>query len=280
MSTCQRRRMSYKSEYSRQIAALLSAAMETGHKEVLTDFLRTHSNLPGPRGNLELAEAFARAVEQAAPGAPEWLWQVCMELAATPPDRAPVNDPGEFVVFCGVRGLGAVAVAIPQRYPEAMSRLRDAGRDPRWRVREAVAMALQDLIASRGSEALADLEGWVRAEDWLAMRAVAAAVAEPRLLKDAALARAALALHKMILGRLAARGADKSGAFRALRQGLGYSLSVVVAVLPAEGWTYLRELASTENEEIRWIVRENLKKTRLVRSYPVEVRDVKACLQA
>ncbi len=272
--------MSLKSEYSRQITTLLSSAAATGRKEVLTTFLLTHSNLPGPRGNLELAEAFARAVEQAAAGTPEWLWQVCLELAATGPDRAPVSDPGEFVAFCGVRGLGAVAMATPQRYPEAMSHLRVAARDPRWRVREAVAMALQDLIASRGTEVLADLEGWVQAEDWLAMRAVAAGVAEPRLLKDVASAHAALALHKMILGRLVAGGADKSGAFRALRQGLGYSLSVVVAALPAEGWTYLRELASTENEEIRWIVRENLKKTRLVRSYPDEVRDVKASLQA
>ena len=270
-----------KSNYLNEVARLIADAVASGQKEVLTSYLMAQSNLPGPRGNLELAEAFARRVEQAAALAPEPLWRLCLELAATGPDRAPVNDPGEFVAFCGVRGVGAVAVAVPDHYADAMSHLRVAARDPRWRVREAVAMALQDLIASRGALMLHDLEAWVEGADWLAMRAVAAGIAEPRLLKDAALGRGALALHKMILTLLMGGGAvGKSDALRALRQCLGYSLSVVVAALPAEGWTYIGELASTQNDQVRWIVRENLKKTRLIRTHLAEVRDVKASMQA
>ena len=269
-----------KSNYPSEVARLIADAVASGRKKVLTSYLMAHSNLPGPRGNLELAEAFARRVEQAAARAPEPLWRLCLELAATGPDRAPVNDPGEFVAFCGVRGVGAVAVAVPDHYADAMSHLRAAARDPRWRVREAVAMALQDLIASRGAQVLHDLEAWVEGEDWLAMRAVAAGIAEPRLLKDAALGRGALALHKMIVTLLMGGGAIKSDALRALRQCLGYSLSVVVAALPAEGWTYMRELTSTQNDQVRWIVRENLKKTRLIKTHLAEVQDVKACMQA
>lgn len=269
-----------KSNYPSEVARLIADAVASGRKKVLTSYLMAHSNLPGPRGNLELAEAFERRVEQAAALAPEPLWRLCLELAATGPDWAPVNDPGEFVAFCGVRGVGAVAVAVPDHYADAMSHLRAAARDPRWRVREAVAMALQDLIASRGAQVLHDLEAWVEGEDWLAMRAVAAGIAEPRLLKDAALGRGALALHKMILTLLMGGGANKSDALRALRQCLGYSLSVVVAALPAEGWTYMRELTSTQNDQVRWIVRENLKKTRLIKTHLAEVQDVKACMQA
>ena len=267
--------MGEKSQYRGQIAELLDKAVAAGNSEGVATFLRAHSNLPGPRGNLELAEAFAWVIEETAAHAPTEVWHLCLKLAATDPERAPVNDPGEFVVFCGIRGLGAVAVSDKQRYADAMAYLKDAATDPRWRAREAVAMALQDLIASHGMQVLTDLAAWVQGADWLAMRAVAAGVAEPRLLKDAAVAQAALDLHRLILYRFEAGGTDRSDAFRALRQGLGYSLSVIVAALPAVGWSYMRELAATRNEQIEWVLRENLKKTRLLRNFPTEVQDVR-----
>jgi hypothetical protein len=53
-----------------------------------------------------------------------------------------------------------------------------------------------------------------------------------------------------------------------LRQGLGYCWSVAVAALPDEGFPRMERLASLDDPDVRWVVRENLKKARLARADP------------
>jgi hypothetical protein len=147
-------------------------------------------------------------------------------------------------------------------------------------MREGVAMGLQELLASAGGEeAFEGLEGWVVDDRWLAMRAVAAGVAEPSLLRSEISARRALALHRRIFERVLSSRDRAAPGFRVLRQGLGYSLSVVVSVLPEEGFNYMRELVSTGDKDVLWVVEENLKKARLVKHYAVQVLSVKRLLQ-
>ncbi len=50
-----------------------------------------------------------------------------------------------------------------------------------------------------------------------------------------------------------------------LRQALGYAWSVVIAALPGEGLPLFRDLETSTDPDIEWIVRENLKKARLKR---------------
>ena len=59
-------------------------------------YLRSHSGLPGPRGNLELAAVVAEEASDA---------QLARWRRLTP-EEAPVNTPDEFLAFCGVLGLG------------------------------------------------------------------------------------------------------------------------------------------------------------------------------
>jgi hypothetical protein len=59
-------------------------------------YLLKNSGLPGPRGNLELAQAAADVGSRA---------QFEAFLAYTA-EVAPTNDPHEFLAFCGVVGLG------------------------------------------------------------------------------------------------------------------------------------------------------------------------------
>ena len=61
-------------------------------------YLLAHSNLPGPRGNLELASAAADLGDEAQ----------FRRWAGLGPKVAPENTPGCFLAFCGVVGLGAV----------------------------------------------------------------------------------------------------------------------------------------------------------------------------
>jgi hypothetical protein len=92
--------------------------------------------------------------------------------------------------------------------------------------------------------------------------------------KDHTVAERALDLHRKIISWIASAGQREGAEFRALRQTLGYSLSVVVKELPKEGFGYLRQIARGSDPDLKWIVKENLKKDRLVKNFPDEVKAV------
>lgn len=250
----------------------------TGSEGPLRTFLVENSRLPGPRANLEIAAAFAEAVRGvgAERGA---VWTLCAGWADLPPEQAPANDPKEFLAFCGVRGVGALGESSAARAREALVLLRRLARDPRWRVREAVAMAIQGLVAAQERPVLRDLEGWVAPGAWLEMRAVAAGLAEPRILRERPVAVAALRAHERILNLVRKADDRTAEAFRLLRQCLAYSASVVVAAAPEDGFHWLAKAAATQDDDVRWIVRENLKKGRLVGHFPEAVGRVQAVLR-
>ena len=270
--------MSKKDAYKRELAPLLAALCEPGEHEALSTYLLEHSNLPGPRGNLELAAAFAELTAEQVLESPEPMWRCCVQLTGLSVEEAPANDPREFLAFCGTQVIGAIGSVSSDHFHEAMTRLHTAASDSRWRIREAVAMGLQHLLARERDRTLAELAAWVQPGAWLAMRAVAAGVAEPPLLRDTQTARAALTLHRKIFEELQTAGPQEraSAAFKTLRQGLGYSLSVVVAALPPEGFAYLHRLAGSPDRDVQWILNENLKKARLTRNFPEEVAMIKA----
>jgi hypothetical protein len=214
-------------------------------------FLKKHSGLPGPRGNLELAQAAAEAGSKGQ--FREWL----RYDAAS----APANTPGEFVAFCGVVGNGRL---LAEGETSSLSLLRTWASDGRWRLREAVAMAMQRFGERDMGAMLSAAEAWARGTP-LEQRAAAAAACEPRLLGRPAHARRVLRMLDRITGSLARAEERRSEDFRALRQGLGYCWSVAIVALPEQGKPLLEKWAASRDPDVRWVVRENLKKSRLLR---------------
>jgi hypothetical protein len=269
-----------KQNYIQDVSRHLSTYLTTGSADDLISYLVAGSNLPGTRANLELARAFTEIVREYAVQDTDdrrILWNLCVELASIAPEDAPTGDPHEFLSFCGIRGIGAIGSISPAFVDLALLQLHQASTDPRWREREAVAMGVAEMLAAAREKTLSELDAWVGSGAWLPMRAAAAGIAEPDLLKDPAVAEAALMLHRKILIRVYTTPYQNSEEFRVLRKGLGYTLSVVVSALPDEGFEYLRQLASLDNTDIRWIVKENLKKGRLEKHFPdktAEVRDI------
>jgi len=214
-------------------------------------FLLQESGLPGPRGNLELAQAVADEGD-------EPLFQ---HLLSFGPEGAPTNSPYEFLAFCGAVGLGKV---LAEGNLRVLSELRRCASDPRWRMREGVAMALQRW----GDQ---DMDALLRAmEDWsqgtaLEQRAAAAALCEPRLLGQERHTRQVLSILDRITGSLLQAQDRRSDEFRALRQGLGYCWSVAVAALPEVGRQYMERWLVSTDPDVRWLMKENLKKNRLLR---------------
>jgi hypothetical protein len=270
--------MSEKESYRERLIDLVDKFLKIGNTENLVQYLTSNSNLPGPRGNLELADVFADVVKDYARSEPEKLWSLCLQLAQFSLAEAPVNNPKEFLVFCGARGIGTLG-ASPRFFQKAMSRLKELASDARWRTREGVAMAIQGMIERQPQETIQEIAGWIENENWLAMRAVAAGVAEPALLKDAHTAKSALELHKQIFAKIAANRERKSSEFKALRQGLGYSLSVVLCAVPMEGFAFIWQLIGQRDADIQWIVKENLKKNRLLKGFPEEVASTRKLLK-
>jgi hypothetical protein len=218
-------------------------------------YLADHSGLPGPRANLELAQAVADAASAA---------QIA-ELAAS-------ED--EFTALCGAIGLGRLLSADAD--PQIEAELRMLATDPRWRVREGVAMALQR-VGDADRERL-----WLLAEQWtsagataepdlLLLRAVAAGVAEPRLVKAAPDAQRVVRILERItealvsIPRPARRGRED---VRVLRQALGYAWSVAAVGAPEDGFESLERRAESDDPDARWIARSNAGKARLSRLDP------------
>jgi hypothetical protein len=271
--------MSKKDNHKQDLSRLFYLFFETGDAAELQDYIVSNSNLPGRRGNLELAAALAELVADYAGSEAGRLWPLCLELSSISAAEAPVNDPRELLPFCGAVGLGAIGSTCPDYFAPAVSRLKTLANDPRWRMREAVAMGLQRLLAQRKADVFQALAGWIAAGSLLELRAAAAAVAEPPLLTGQEEARLALELHRQIIERGLATKTRKSEAFRVWRKALGYTLSVVVRAVPGEGFEFMAHLVKTQDPDGRWIVKENLKKSRLTRNFPERVASLKQLLQ-
>ena len=215
-------------------------------------YLLAESGLPGPRANLELAQAAAEEGEEAL---------FLRYVSAYPDTAAPANSPEEFLAFCGIAGLGRLAAG-GQRVHLPLLRLHAS--DPRWRIREAVALAMQRLGEADMGALIVELESWSQGNP-LEQRAAAAAICEPALLRQPEHAQAALRILDCITASIEAMDDRRSGAFLALRKGLGYCWSVAAAALPKAGKPAMEKWMQSGDRDILWIMRENLKKNRLVK---------------
>lgn len=230
--TCVSRREDYRAEL-RALAATQWPA-----------YLRANSGLPGPRANLELAGAVADEGDRNT-----------FDLLIASDD--------EYLVLCGVLGLGRLMAD----GADVERRLREHASDPRWRVREGVATALQRLGDADLPRLVDIVRAWSAQEDPLVQRAAVAAICEPRLLKTPTGVDCALKACVQTTSALVARADDerREAAVRTLRQALGYCWSLAVAADPATGLPIFRALAKSTDLDLAWIVRENSRKARLAK---------------
>ena len=217
--------------------------------EFTIDYLMANSHLPGPRGNLELLYEFAK-------GATKEMTDKC--LAYIKLDTA--NSPEEFVGMCGVLGY---AVSHREDNAGTIAFLAQYATHSSWRIREAVAMGIQEISVGNLDETLGNI-GPLAKGNSLEMRAVVAGLCEPKLLKDKKIDRKILALLGSITKTLDHDEKLDNGD-DSLRKALGYGWSVVVAASPEDGKKEFEKLFALSGKHVRWIIRENLKKNRLIK---------------
>lgn len=216
-----------------------------------TEYLLAESGLPGRRANIELARAVALEADS------ERLDRFLTHDA----ESAPTNSPFEFLAFCGTLGQGRL---LAEGYTEAFSFLREASSDPRWRIREAVAMALQFYGSQDMAGLIEEMQVWSRGNH-LEQRAAAAALCEPTLLKDPISAEKTLQILDAITASLQESDDRRQESLKILRKGLGYCWSVAVVALPLAGKQLMEKWFVVDDPDIRWVMRQNLKKKRMER---------------
>jgi hypothetical protein len=272
--------MGKKELHSQELSSLVDGFIGDGRPERLIGYMLSNSNLPGRRANLELAEAFGDVIEEHVDvdGETARLWQFCSGLAEISVDEAPVNTSNEFLPFCGAIGIGAIGSISPAFYEEAVLELRTLAHDPRWRMREAVRFGVQRLLAKRCTDTLRRLAEWVIGGSLLEMRAAAAGVADPCLLENEEVAVAALQIHGAVFERIAGVEDRRAESFKVLRKALSYTLSVVVRAIPKEGFSFMERLVASQDRDVLWIVKQNIRKNRIAGNYPGEVESIQQLL--
>jgi hypothetical protein len=227
------------------------------YREVLREledwepYLEKESGLPGPRPNLELAKAVALE------GVPEFF----EHLRKYGPDQAPANTPKEFLAFCGTLGLAKLLVL---GHPGTLEVAREQAADPRWRIREAAVLALQRWGRHYPDTLVAAMNDWAEGSA-LEKRAAVATLCEPELLENETVARRTLELLDKVMNSIQRIG-DRSGlGFRTLRETLSESWSVAVVAAPDRGKELMEKWVESSDSDIRWIIRQSLGHTKLLR---------------
>jgi len=203
-------------------------------------YLKKHSGLPGPRANLELVQAVGDEADA------DRLWR----LSAS-------SD--EFLALCGTAGLGKVALMEPET---VMTWLKELASDPRWRVREGVAIALQRIGREDMDHLITEMLSWVGDGPYV-RRAAAAGLCEPALLKEQGHAVEVLDILDRITTSLASAGDRRSDGFKVLRQAMGYCWSVAAAAAPANARTYFEKWLESNDRDVTWVMKSNLGKARI-----------------
>jgi hypothetical protein len=217
-------------------------------------FLIDESGLPGPRANLELAEAVAE----------EGDLDRFRRYLGYGPEEAPYGSSLEFLPVCGAIGLGRV---LSEGRLEIFEELRIHASDPRWRIREGVAIALQRFGGKDMGRLLKEMEKWGHG-NLLERRAAVAALCEPRLLKKSEDTQKVLDLLDQITKNIILEDKRKTDEFIALRKALAYCWSVAAAAAPEAGKKLLEKWFANKDKDIRWIMKGNLKKNRLKKMDP------------
>lgn len=230
-------------------------AQELARIDFWDEYLLSHSNLPGPRGNLELLSVVARHGKR----------DDFHRWASLSASTAPENTPACFLACCGVVGLGTL---IASGETSNFQQLHSLAQDPRWRIREAVAMALQILGETDMSLLLAEIHNWLTSSSPLVLRAAAAALCEPSLLRQPQDASQVLHILDSITAKMLSMPNRKTEDFRILRQAMAYCWSVAIAALPEIGKPLFEAWCIHPDPDLRWFLRQNLKKNRLLRMDP------------
>lgn len=239
--------MNKRESYEKKLVNLSPRQWET--------FLKKHSNLPGPRANLELAEAFSRIGTLM-----DFKKYIQLDYK-----EAPENTPDEFLTFCGVLGLGEYLA----KYHDAglLQKLKERANDPRSRIRKSVRLALQAIGHKDIGRLIHYLKLWAKGS-CLEQHVAITALCDEDLLNDPEVCLEVFELLDWITASMVEEDMDKVEGYKELKRALSYCWSVAVAMSPEKGKPVMGRWIKENHPVINNIMRGNLEKERLSKMDP------------
>lgn len=220
----------------------------------LEKFLIENSNLPGPRANLELLFAFAEVYENV---------EVLKQWIKISDEEAGANDPKAFLPFCAAACLGKIYTKT--RDKELITILKKLSNDTRWRTRETVAFAFQFIGENDFEDLKTIFNKWIKKSNNLEKRAMLVALAHPPMLNKERADYCFEILEEVM------QAMDRTENFDVLKKGLEFVISVFTVYSPVKGFDFMKRCIG-KDKAINTIIKSNLKKNRIVKRYPEEVK--------
>lgn len=252
------------------------AAAIGGRTQPLFLELARVSGLPGTRINVAVAQALAdecgRLGKKADP--------LIDALVAEDADRAPGGTPLEFLPVCGVYALGARMAADPKRRSHGLAVLSDAAEDLRFRVRDAVPVALARVGAQGGDAFLEELEPWM--DGYFQAAAVLFAISRPewgRLLSEPGPASLRLGEALALLYH-ASRADRRYPGFKALGDAVVAAAGPLTARLGGPILEVLEPWAKKDDPWLRDLVVQSMQNTMIRARHGDEVTAIEAAAAA
>jgi hypothetical protein len=260
------------------LSSLVERAL-TGNQRPLEFYLRENARLSGARVNLELANDVAYLLAAVVSQRPDSVKALINYFFINERKGGPSSAAAEFVTLCGIIASGACAAIEAGWREDTFALLYDYADSSRLRTRAGVATAYQHLLTATPEETGQHLVSLASEGSYFQQCVAIVTMDEQPLLYMPRVLATALQLQRIVLEHVleAPQATRKRRDFYALRQALGYMLSVITVVAPEQGFALMRECATWNDPDITWILRENLKKKRLAR-FTEDTRTVSSLL--
>ncbi|MBX3263427.1 MAG: hypothetical protein KIS78_15690 [Labilithrix sp.] len=264
---------------SAELAAALDRAI-AGKRADLYRQLELQSGLPGPRVNMNLGLAFAHECARLGARSDELAYA----MASLPPDEARGASGKEFVSVCGVLAVGARATSAEEGAvrERALALLEEKADDPRFRVRDAVPLALAALGSAMKGELAERVEPWM--DRYFHATAVIRALAEPAWLETFATDDPGPPLRLLQaaydLAHDAPRSAFRYPGHKALVEALGSAPKAVARRFSAPMFErYAAWAEKVKIPELRDAILANVDDTQMKKAFGEEMKRIKALVQ-
>lgn len=233
----------------------------------LIDLLCRGSNLPGPRVNEVLAQAFASECASRGREADELVrWLITLDADSAPGGGSGPHGAGaelEFLPVCGVHAAGERAAADPKCRDAMLALLHDAAEDLRFRVREAVPAALERVGARAGDDVAVAVAGWM--DGYFHAAAVLRAIVRRDWLPQIATPTHAIELYERAfeLAVDAPRAAARYPGFKSLLEALQETIAPLASRFGVPMFDALARLARVKDPVLRDLITNGIETPKL-----------------
>jgi hypothetical protein len=231
--------------------------------DTLTNFLHDNSNLPGPRANLTLGFKLALLVSNSWEKKRGYL-KKCLERWK--------NSNDEYLLFCFYTSLGYILAEYPQEDKWALTLLHEGNYSKYWRARESVTFGLSKMLEKRPEFTIGLLKAWNIKKETIILRNTLMALASPKLLALSKDIRNELRDYiRLAMNQIkeASQQDKKKEDYKLLKKSLGF----IISVAAVEDQRLLDDMDSWIESGFkvwRTIIKQNLKKKRLMKKHPSE----------